>query len=130
TASSWREVEVELGTADERLLEDLSGLLRRHGAEPSASSSKLARALDTGQPAAAGPLAAYLLEQQRALLAGDLALRRGDETVIHKTRVASRRFRSTLRVFGTLLDRAAAARLDEELRWYAGLLGEVRDRQV
>ena len=29
-----------------------------------------------------------------------------------------------------MLDPAARARLDEELSWYAGVLGEVRDRQV
>ena len=47
-------------------------------ARPSASSSKLARALaDAGSTEPADPLAAYLLEQQRALIAGDLALRRG-----------------------------------------------------
>jgi CHAD domain-containing protein len=131
TASSWREVEVELGSGNEALLQRLAELLGRHGARPSASSSKLARALADGEPAEpAGPLAAYLLEQQRALIAGDIALRRGDETVIHKTRVGTRRFRSTLRSFGTLLDEPTRQRLDGELRWYAGLLGEVRDRQV
>ncbi|HEU5268682.1 MAG TPA: CYTH and CHAD domain-containing protein [Jatrophihabitans sp.] len=129
--SSWREIEVELGTGDEQLLDQLAGLLRRHGAEPSASSSKLARALgDAERPEPAGPLAGYLVEQERALLAGDLALRRGDDSAVHKTRVGSRRFRSTLRIFGELLDPSAGQRLDEELRWYAGLLGEVRDRQV
>ena len=131
TVSNWREIEVELGTGDEQLLDELAGLLCRHGAEPSASASKLARALGDGEPAEpTGPLAGYLIEQQRALLAGDLALRRGDDAAVHKTRVASRRFRSTLRTFGELLDASAGRWLDEELRWYAGLLGEVRDRQV
>jgi CHAD domain-containing protein len=131
TASSWREVEVELGAGEEQLLTELADLLRRHGAEPSASGSKLARALaDPRQFRPAGPVQGYLVEQQRALLAGDLELRRENSSVIHKTRVATRRFRSTLRIFGSLLDRPAAQRLDEELRWYAGLLGEVRDRQV
>jgi CHAD domain-containing protein len=131
TASSWREVEVELGSGNEALLQQLAELLGGHDARPSASSSKLARALAGAEPAEpAGPLAAYLLEQQRALIAGDIALRRGDETVIHKTRVATRRFRSTLRSFGTLFEESAGQRLDGELRWYAGLLGGVRDRQV
>jgi CHAD domain-containing protein len=137
TVSSWREVEVELGSGNEALLQQLAELLGRHGARPSASSSKLARALADAEPAEPpGPLAAYLLEQQRALIAGDIALRRADETVIHKTRVATRRFRSTLRSYGTLrsfgllLDEPTRQRLDGELRWYAGLLGEVRDRQV
>jgi len=131
TASSWREVEVELGSGDEALLQEIAELLRSHGAEPSASSSKLSRALSAAaQPAPSGPLRDYLVEQQRALVAGDLALRRNDPTVIHKTRVATRRFRSTLRSFGKLLDQPSRQRLDEELRWYAALLGAVRDRQV
>jgi CHAD domain-containing protein len=131
TASSWREVEVELGSGDEDLLQQLAELLGRHGARPSASSSKLARALaDAGSSEPADPLAAYLVEQQRTLIAGDIALRRGDETVIHKTRVATRRFRSTLRSFGPLFDETTRQQLDGELRWYAGLLGGVRDRQV
>lgn len=127
TASSWREIEVELGTGDEQLLREVAEVLRSSGAEPSASSSKLARALP-GRPVPAEPMRDYLVEQQRALLAGDLALRRGDESVIHKTRVATRRLRSTLRSFGRLL--GPSPELDAELRWYAGLLGEVRDRQV
>ncbi len=58
-----------------------------------------------------------------------MGLRRGQDP-IHDTRVAIRRLRSTIRVFGKLLDRSAAGHLDEELKWFAGLLGEVRDRQV
>ncbi|ORV93424.1 hypothetical protein AWC11_05830 [Mycobacterium interjectum] len=48
---------------------------------------------------------------------------------IHDTRVATRRFRSTLRVFAKVLG-GAAGDLDRELKWYAGLLGDVRDCQV
>ena len=64
-----------------------------------------------------------------AIFDGDMQLRRGQDP-IHDTRVAIRRLRSTIRVFGKLLDRSAADHLDEELKWFAGLLGEVRDRQV
>jgi len=127
-ASAWREVEIELGPAgDERLLAELGSTLMAAGARRSAAASKLARALGVVDGDPAGAVPAYLLEQQRVMLAGDLALRRNDDTVIHKTRVAIRRFRSTLRVF---CDRSATAGLDEELRWLAGVLGEVRDRQV
>jgi CHAD domain-containing protein len=59
---------------------------------------------------------------------GDLALRRGSDP-IHDTRVAIRRLRSTLRVFGKLLDKSVE-HVEDELKWYAGLLGEVRDCQV
>jgi CHAD domain-containing protein len=75
-------------------------------------------------------LRSYLGAQRDALLAGDVALRQGDDEVIHKTRVATRRLRSALRVFAPLFDQERAAALDGELRWYAELLGNVRDSQV
>jgi CHAD domain-containing protein len=154
TVANWREVEVELGEADLELLDALDRRLRRAGARRSTSTSKLARALPPprleakqtlitgGRPAknskhtrhsalpAGDVVTAYIAEQQRVMVAGDLALRRGEDTVIHKTRVATRRLRSTLRVFAELFDTDRAAQLDGELRWYAAVLGEVRDRQV
>jgi CHAD domain-containing protein len=137
TASSWREVDVELGSDETGLLRALDKRLRRAGARRSGSSSKLARALPgavttggKGKFRAGDVVAAYIAEQERVILAGDLALRRGDDSAIHKTRVATRRLRGTLRVFGALADPQRAASLDAELRWFAALLGEVRDRQV
>src|SRR5262249_34155458 len=55
-----------------------------------------------------------------------------DRSAVHRTRVAVRRLRSTLRVFGPLLalTPAEVADADEELRWFAGLLGVVRDLQL
>jgi CHAD domain-containing protein len=137
--TSWREVEVELAGEDVDLLERIGGLLADAGARPSTSPSKLGRALsfagrDSKAPAelttAADVIGAYLAEQRRVMLAGDVALRRGDESVIHKTRVSTRRLRSTLRTFARLVDEARASALDDELRWFAGLMGEIRDRQV
>jgi CHAD domain-containing protein len=139
TVSSWREIEVELGEDEVKLLYALGKRLRRTGARPSASQSKLARALPAAadQPdgarrtsRAGDVLAKYIAEQHRVILAGDLALRRDDDSVIHKTRVATRRLRSTLRSFKPLFDESRASSLDTELRWFAALLGEVRDRQV
>ena len=142
TAASWREVEVELADDEIPLLDALGKRLRKAGARRSQSSSKLGRLIPLAEhePAlvrgrgskltAWDVVGGYLAEQQRVMLAGDLALRRGDADVIHKTRVATRRLRSTLRSFRPLFDRAAADALDVELRWYAGVLGEVRDRQV
>jgi CHAD domain-containing protein len=57
----------------------------------------------------------------------------GDEDAaeaVHKTRVAARRFRSMLRICADLFDAAEAKRVDTELAWYAGVLGDVRDLQV
>lgn len=57
-------------------------------------------------------------------------LREHDPDAVHKTRVATRRLRTTLRVFRRLLHRDQTEQLRSELRWYAGVLGEVRDLDV
>lgn len=72
---------------------------------------------------------AYLAEQCSVVLEGEAPLRAG-ENVIHRTRVGVRRLRSTLRVFDELFEQPRSARLDEELRWWAGVLGQVRDLDV
>jgi CHAD domain-containing protein len=135
----WREVEVELGRGDEQLLGAIGRRLVRTGALHASSPSKLAHVLGAdAEPAPDRPtrvrtvgdlITKYLDAQYAALVAGDLALRRGQE-VIHQTRVATRRYRSVLRVFADLFDPQLAATLDTELAWYAGLLGAVRDREV
>ena len=71
----------------------------------------------------------YLAEQCLVILEGEGQLRAG-EPVVHPTRVAVRRLRSTLRTFGELVEPADAAGLEEELVWLAGLLGGVRDLDV
>lgn len=75
------------------------------------------------------PLTDYVREQARTVLSagkGDLGVEQ-----IHDTRVAIRRLRSTLRVFGPLMeDRRGAVRLERQLKWYAGLLGDIRDQQL
>ncbi|MFY2787529.1 CHAD domain-containing protein [Rhodococcus sp. MALMAid1271] len=134
TGPRWREVEVELGLAgSESFLKKAGKVLRAAGARPSAHPSKLHRALSVVReiPAAAGVrlLTDYLDEQVQAIVAGDVYLRRGLDP-IHSTRVAIRRYRSTLRVFGSLFEDESAAHLESELSWYANILGEVRDRQV
>jgi CHAD domain-containing protein len=128
----WREVEIEAGErGDEQLLARIGRQFRRAGAEQSPYPSKLARALSTDatRPRTATPLADYLRTQYDRLIAQDVALRRGQGDV-HKTRVAVRRMRSALRTFGPLFRQDSTQELDAELRWYAGVLGEVRDREV
>ncbi|MFD9666597.1 CHAD domain-containing protein [Rhodococcus sp. NPDC059968] len=136
-ASQWREVEVELGEGgDEKLLARIGKRLTRGAAHPSERGSKLDRALsgdDERTVAADGTarsvLLAYVDAQIQAIVAGDVALRRGHDP-IHPTRVGIRRLRSTLRVYRPLFDAGARDWFDDELSWYAGLLGEVRDREV
>jgi CHAD domain-containing protein len=74
-------------------------------------------------------LATYLNRQVDAILAGDLALRHGQDP-IYDTRVAIRRLRSTVRVFHSVLDGDAVERAEADLKWFAALLGDVRDCQV
>jgi CHAD domain-containing protein len=49
---------------------------------------------------------------------------------IHQLRVAARRLRVALRLFGRLLPSRDSSRLTTELRWFAGSLGEARDLDV
>jgi CHAD domain-containing protein len=72
---------------------------------------------------------AYLYEQATVLIDAESALR-SREPAIHATRVAARRLRSTLRTYEDVVDVARAGTLEDELVWFAGLLGEVRDREV
>jgi CHAD domain-containing protein len=138
-ATRWHELEVELVQGQDALLPAVGKRLRRSGATPATSSSKLSRALPDslfgpvpgrGRLRSGGVLADYIAEQHRVMLTGDVAIRRGNQGAVHKTRVASRRLRSTLRTFAPMFDAERATRLDEELRWYAGVLGDVRDAQV
>jgi CHAD domain-containing protein len=74
-------------------------------------------------------IGAYLAEQCTVIIDSETELRAG-ENVIHTTRVAIRRLRSTIRVFAEFFDASEAARLEAELVWWAGLLGKVRDMDI
>lgn len=139
TLGQWREIEAELGPAGtQELLAAVDAQLIEAGATRSGHGNKVARALgppdrpEPGRPAkdtAGEVIRAYLAEQDQALVMGDLTLRRGLGG-IHPTRVATRRLRSTLRIFADYVQPEPAAALDAELSWYADLLGQVRDREV
>ncbi|HEX8510405.1 MAG TPA: CYTH and CHAD domain-containing protein [Propionibacteriaceae bacterium] len=136
TLRSWREVEVELGPAgDEELLTTIGDRLVEWGARRSASVSKLSQALGRVDQVApeetsvGSVVKLYLGTQVTQIVRGDLGLRLG-RPVGHPPRVAVRRLRSTLRVFADVFDPEQAAALESELVWFAGLLGEVRDREV
>ena len=82
------------------------------------------------KPATVGDLiGAYLAEQCTVLIDSEAQLRAGED-VVHTTRVAVRRLRSTIRVFADLFDPADADDLESELIWWATLLGEVRDLDI
>ncbi|MGN6607424.1 MAG: CYTH and CHAD domain-containing protein [Jatrophihabitans sp.] len=141
TVRQWREVEIELLGGTEQQLQKAAAWLGRHGAKPSVSRSKLARALgassgpERDRRTLAGALGRYLDEQFLVLVAGDVALRRSaggllDDATVHGTRVATRRYRSALRVFDDVFEADRAAALEAELGWYGELLGAVRDVHV
>ena len=71
----------------------------------------------------------YLAEQCTVIIDAEPGLRAG-ENIVHSTRVAVRRLRSTVRVFAELFDQEQTAQLDAELVWWAGLLGAVRDMDI
>jgi inorganic triphosphatase YgiF len=133
----WREVEVELGPAADEVPRKLAKRLASAGAKPPRYPSKLVRVAAVSstedRSAHAGKaeeaLARYMHAQIEQIFQGDVGLRRGQDP-IHDTRVAIRRLRSTLRVFGKLLDQSAIEGVEEELRWFATLIGAVRDCQV
>jgi CHAD domain-containing protein len=136
TATRWREVSVEpLGKDGDRVADRLHRRLHGAGARPSTTTSRLTRALghDTDDRRSSSrsrtAVESYISMQLGKIFAGDIALRRGEEP-IHDTRVAIRRLRSTLRTGTTIVDTERTEGIDEELKWFAGLLGEVRDRQV
>ena len=92
---------------------------------------------DTGSAAAV--LTRYLRAQCDAVTAGHFAISdkpfeasstSQPHEAIHQTRVATRRLRAALRIFAPLFDAGTATRLQDELAWFAGELGEVRDREV
>jgi CHAD domain-containing protein len=137
---SWREVEAQLGPAGTKKdLKRARKLLRAAGCTPSTVRTKLDRALgpmssNGVEPAArAGTVGelvgAYIAAQCIVLASNDVRLRTG-APVVHETRVAVRRLRSTMRTFDDVFDPVRAQELDNELSWYADLLGQVRDREV
>jgi CHAD domain-containing protein len=138
-ARRWHEAEIELGPAGSRqVLAEIEAKLIAVGAVPSTSRTKVGRALvgvgnegvGTPRTSAGAVLVDYISQQCDALVAGHFAILRDVDDSVHRTRVASRRLRSTLRTFEYCFDAVQAARFEDELRWYAGVLGGVRDTEV
>jgi CHAD domain-containing protein len=137
----WREVEIELARGDDSLLRAADTVLRQCGLRPAGHSTKLARVLGIPQPSGNQPLLtpaatagqivlAYLRKQAAALKALDPMVRQDEPDAVHQMRVTTRRLRSTLRTFATLLPASRAATVAVELKWLGGVLGRARDAEV
>ena len=139
---AWREVEVELVDGDAEVLDAVERLLRRAGAVPSSSGSKLARALGRPRRVAgrgSGPrrkspagdvVGAHVREQVERLTGHDPRVRLDDPDAVHQMRVASRQLRSVLGAYRPLFDREITEPIRDELKWLAGVLGAARDAEV
>ncbi|WP_369379015.1 CHAD domain-containing protein [Streptomyces sp. cg36] len=147
--ATWTEVEVELADdGDPALLDRVGKRLRKAGLRPSASASKLARALagtapdvpglpgpaasvrDGDEDSAGGHVLGYLRAQRDALVDHDPAVRRDLPDSVHQMRVATRRLRSAFKSYAKVLDRSVTDPVGEELKWLAGELGVDRDQEV
>jgi len=143
-AASWDEIEAELVTGGPALLTAIDKQLRRAGARPAATATKLQRALDGRLPAAGAaqqpPLTrgspagevvlAYVRGQVAAIWRYDPLVRRDAPDAVHQMRVATRRARSALQAFGAIIERDATRPLCVELKWLAATLGPARDGEV
>ena len=88
-------------------------------------------AVPVGRGSTAGvAVLGHLRRQTAALLAADAGLPDRVDDSVHAARVAARRLRSGLRVYGDLLRYDVSAQLRRELAWYAGTLSPARDLEV
>lgn len=136
----WREVEVELTGGNLDLLAAAGRLLHRSGLRRSGRSAKLERVLGSRVPApparpasrqtAADVVTAYLREHADTLLALDPMVRRREPDAVHKMRVATRRLRSAVQSFDTVVSKADGEHVAGELKWLGTVLGDARDAEV
>jgi CHAD domain-containing protein/adenylate cyclase class IV len=137
SAGAFTEIEVELVDGDDGDLERLGTTLRKAGAKKSDGTPKLMRVIPAPprlralkDANAVELLHVVLTNQLRELLRHDPGVRLGDDPEdVHQYRVATRRSRALIRATKPMLgDRLVS--LGGELKWLAGLLGPVRDRDV
>lgn len=153
---TWREWEVELleGAPDDArerdaLLDAVQERLARAGARPSASPSKLARALGVDSLADARPqprnpvlrpvskdgpalhaaLAAIATATER-IVEADPDARAGEPDGVHRLRTAVRRLRAALVAARGVLDEDAVSAVEASLRRLGAVLGRVRDLEA
>lgn len=140
TVDKWREVEVELaGEGDATVLDGTERVLRKAGVRRSARGSKLERVVGVrpeksktlrAKASAGEVVLAYVRTQYDELVRHDLQARQGGADAVHQMRVAARRMRSVLRVFGKIVDQDRTGALREDLQWLGQRLSVARSLEV
>jgi CHAD domain-containing protein len=142
----FRQLEVELGDGGPAILHAVVRALRRAGAHVD-DEPKLAKALGLrpGSPTTSPPppgrkasvrdvIRTSINDALDRLLDHDLALRADPSApptdAVHQARVATRRLRSDLKTFGSVLDPVWLDHTRAELAWMGEVLGNVRDADV
>ena len=140
----WREWELELVDGPDELLDAGESMLASSGIHLSLHESKLARALDDQfpdrpdstprRPRASGWAGDVLVlsvhEQCEVLRIQDPQVRQATAGSVHAMRVATRRLRSVLASYHSLLDATVVPHLRTELAWLGAALGASRDEEV
>ncbi|UOZ04758.1 CYTH and CHAD domain-containing protein [Amycolatopsis sp. WQ 127309] len=136
----WRELELELDPGTEPgLLAEFDRALAGAGATASPWPSKLRRLIGDRvpaprrarkKPAAADVVLASLRAHFDDLRRADVGVRLDVADSVHQMRVASRKLRSALRTFGSIVDEEATAPVAAELKWLGHELAPARDTEV
>jgi CHAD domain-containing protein len=143
----FREVEVEAADSNSgALVAAIVDALRQSGASAHDPTPKAARAigpaallapelsahpsLDPGASLAEVARSSFIAAAHR-IVEHDHVVRLDDGVEgVHQARVGTRRFRSHLRLFRSILDTSVSEPLRDELKWWGGELGAVRDLDV
>ena len=140
---SFRQIEIEvLGRSSKTMLADVAKRFIDAGAIPTASTKLQValgssprpevRVLKLRRKSSVAALARFAIASGTVRLIGhDPQVRLGeDPEAVHQARVATRRLRSDLKTLEPLLAPAAITRLRDDLAWFGGMLGAVRDLDV
>jgi CHAD domain-containing protein len=142
----FRQIELEVGSGGDALVDPVLKQLTSAGARPD-GEQKLAKAVDLpvrlpeGQgvririgSSVGDVVGTSIVAALGRLLDNDYRMRLdpSDPLVegVHQARVATRRLRSDLKLFGSVLDPSWVAHVRAELKWLGEALGKVRDDDV
>ncbi|GAA1719175.1 CYTH and CHAD domain-containing protein [Propioniferax innocua] len=135
----WVEAEVELvGDEPEETFADVEKVLFGAGLQRSPWASKLAHVLDGVEPATRPDMDAPAIRAVAWVMGTHVGRLQSLETgvwedapdAVHQARVAARRMRSILQIFGSVFERDRQRALRQELRWAGAMLGGARDAEV